>query len=91
MLIVVVGIIVIEKLMLGPGHVNPLNCKVGFMVTNEVATEVVLELKVLNTGIFPVPLADNPMDVFAFDQAKLVPGTLLVIGICVELILLQKT
>ena len=81
MLIVVVGIIVIEKLILGPEHVNPLYCNVGFTVTSEVATEVVLELNVLNTGIFPLPLTANPMDVLAFDQAKLVPDTLLVIGI----------
>lgn len=90
-MIVVVGIIPIEKLILGPEHVNPLYSSVGFTVINEVATEVVLELNVLNTGIFPLPLAANPIDVFAFDQAKLVPGTLLVIGICVELMLLQKT
>ena len=89
--IVAVGIIDMEKLILGPAHVNPLYCNVGFIVTNEDATEVVLELNVLKTGIFPLPLAANPMDVFAFDQAKLVPATLLEIGIWVELILLQKT
>ena len=49
---------------------------VGFMVTKEDATDVVLALNVVKIGILPLPLAANPMEVFAFDQAKFVPVTL---------------
>ena len=46
----------------------PLNCKLGVTVTSELATEVVLELAVLKTGMFPVPVACSPIAVLAFVQ-----------------------
>jgi hypothetical protein len=77
--IAVVGFIVIGKLMAAPVQVNPLNCKVGLTVTKEDAVDVGLAFVVVNPGMFPLPLAISPIDVLAFDHAKLVFGTLLVI------------
>ena len=86
-----VGLIVIGKVIDGPLHVSPLNARDGFTVINEVATEFVLELAVVNVGIEPLPLACRPMDVLAFDQAKVVLEIALVRGIELERTLLQKT
>ena len=56
-LIVVPGLICMLNVVDGPVHVWPLNSKLGLTVTSELATEVVLELAVLNTGMLPVPVA----------------------------------
>ena len=67
-LIVVPGLICMLNVVDGPVQVCPLNNKVGLTVTRELAIEVVLVLAVLNTGIFPVPVACSPIAVFALVQ-----------------------
>jgi hypothetical protein len=81
---VVVGLMVIGKVMDGPLQVRPLNARDGFTVISEVATEFVLELTVVNTGIFPLPDAASPIVVLAFAHAKVVFGTALVKAIAVD-------
>jgi hypothetical protein len=65
-----VGLTVIVKLLVGPGH----PFAVGVIVMFDVI-EAVLVLVAVNEGILPDPFAANPIEVFEFVHANVVPVT----------------